>query len=390
MRPVRFGLVGVSGIGGYHRQIMHEWKDIDLVAVAERYPEREAVAPNVAQVRDEWKLPVYHDIWEMLDAVDVEAVTLAVPHHWHAEYTLGALDRGLHVLCEKPVTVVIQDGFRVRDRVAETGLHVAVDFQYTSYPHSLKLKEMICSGEIGDITAVVGVVEWLRTDEYYRRGDWTGKRIAEGRPCWDGVLENQAVHLVNSALQFATTAPTFAAPTRITGECYAVHPEIEVEDLAAVRAELDSGATLAFYATTCADADRRTSLDIIGTRGTATWDTDKAVVKRDGRDDVVLEEAADRDAIHKNLCACIRGEATKLYAPAAEAIKATMLINGTYSSSGKIKRLSWEDINPVHEVMDRAADERKLFSEMAGVAWAEAGQAVDMTKYERFEGLADG
>ena len=387
MEPVRFALVGVSGIGGYHRQIMHEWEGIELVAVAERYPDREAVAPHVAQVRDEWQLPVYEGIWEMLDREDVEAAVIATPHHWHAEYTLGCLHRGLHVLCEKPVTVVIQDGRRVRDRAAETGRHVAVDFQFTSYPHSLKLKEIICSGDLGDITEVVGVMEWLRTDDYYRRGDWTGKRQADGRPCWDGVMENQGVHLINSALQFATTAPTFAAPTAITGECYVVHPEIEAEDLVCLRAELDSGATLRFYATTCADSDRRTTLEISGTRGKASWDASRAIVQRHGRDALVLDEPADRDAIHKNLCACIRGEETKLYAPAAEAIKATMLINGTYSSSGRIKRIGWEDITPVHEMMDRAAAEGKLLSEMSGVVWAEGGREVDMTRYDRFEGL---
>ncbi len=272
----------------------------------------------------------------------------------------------------------------------ETGLQVAVDFQYTSYPHSLKLKEVICSGELGEITQVVGVMEWLRTDEYYRRGDWTGRRYADGRPCWDGVMQNQAVHLINSFLQFGTTAPTLAVPTRITGECYAVHEGIEVEDLVCLRADLDGGATLRFYGTTCADADRRTSLEITGTRGKASWDISKAVVSRDGCDDMVLQEPADRNAIHRNLCACIRGEERKLYAPAAEAIKATMLTNGAYSSSGRIKRISWEDIRPVHEIVDRAADEGRLFSEMSGVAWARAGEDLDMTRYSRFDGLPEG
>ena len=53
------------------------------------------------------------------------------------------------------------------------------------------------------------------------------------------------------------------------------------------RADLGE-ATLHFYATTCAEADVRTTLDIVGTKGRASWDSDKAVVKIDGKDEIVF------------------------------------------------------------------------------------------------------
>jgi len=388
VEPVRAAVVGVSGIGRYHRTIMHELEEIELVAAAEKYPEREKVAENVAEVK-EWGLPLYGDIVEMLDDVgdDLDYVTLAVPHHWHAPYTIECLNRDLHVLCEKPVTVLAQDGWDVVRLAEQKGRHVAVDFQYTAFPHSHMLKEFIADGGLGELTDVIGVMQWKRTDEYYSRGHWTGRREADGLPVWDGVMMNQAVHLMNTALQMGSRVEDHAWPRAVQAELYQAHPNIEVEDLAAVRADLGE-ATLHFYCTTNCTEPHRTDLDIYGTKGRASWDTTRAVVHLDGRDEpIIFEEPTDRDAIHTNLVACIRGDESKLYAPASEAVKATLLIDGAYASAGQIRKVPWTDMAGINWLIDYAAEQRKLFSELLG--WPYSTDAVEITEDFRFEGLAD-
>lgn len=388
MQPLKAACVGVSGIGGYHRSIMHSLEDVELVAVAEKYPEKEKVAEAVAQVK-EWGVPVYTDIIEMLDAVgdELDYVTLAVPHHWHAPYTLECLRRGLHVLVEKPVTVIAQDAWEVIRLADEKGLFVAVDFQYTSYPHSHQLKQFIAEGGLGELTEVVGVMQWKRTDEYYARGHWTGKRYADGLPVWDGVMMNQAVHLMNTALQMGSRVEDHAFPRAVQAELYQAHPNIEVEDLAALRADLGE-ATLHFYCTTNCDRDYRTDLDIFGTKGRASWDTSKAVVQLDGQEEpIVFEAPSDRDEIHKNLIACIRGEAKELHAPASEAVKATLLIDAAYASAGRIQKVPWSDMVGIHHYVDYAAAQRKLFSELGG--WGYATEQVEVDEHFRFDGLED-
>ncbi len=386
MTPVKTALVGISGIGGYHRELLHTLDTVELVAACDRWPEREPVAQAAAKL-EEWQVPLYQDLWKMLDEVEVEMALIATPHPFHAPYTLGCLERGLHVLCEKPVTVLAADGLQVARTAAQGKRQVAVDFQFTSYNHSQRLKEMICGGELGELREVVGVMEWFRADSYYERSDWSGKRYYDGLPCWDGVLMNQAVHLINSALQMGTAEAGFAAPERLQAEVYRVH-NIECEDLAAIRADLGE-ATLHLYATTCCDADYRTSLEIVGTKGRASWDTERAVVHIDGRDELVLEEPNDRDAIHKNLVASIRGQEKRLYAPAAEALKATLTINGAYLSAGSIPRRTREDIAGLRELMDAAAEERKLLAEMPGVTWGQVGEVVEQSDFATFTGLAD-
>ena len=387
MEPVRGAVVGVSGIGGYHRKIMHELADVDLVAAAERYQDREAPAAAIAEVKD-WGVPVYNDISAMLDDVaDLDYVTLAVPHHWHAPYTLQCLNRGINVLSEKPVTVLAQDGFEVARLAKEKGLLVAVDFQYTGFKHSHRLKELIAGGELGELTEVVGVMEWKRTNDYYDRGHWTGKRYADGLAVWDGVMMNQAVHLINTALQMGSRIEDHATPRSVQAECYQAHPNIEVEDLVALRADLGE-ANLHFYCTTNCDDHYRTSLTIHGTKGWASWDTGKAEVFLEGREEpIVFDDPADRDAIHRNLIACIRGEESRLYAPADESVKATLLINAAYASAGEIRKVPWIEMAGIHHMVDFAAAQRKLFSELP--SWDFASQAVDLDESFRFEGLGD-
>ncbi len=385
MDPVRTALVGISGIGGYHRGIIHDADYMDFVGACDVWYDRPRVA-EAAEALKEQGVPLFGGIAEMLHEVDAEAVVIATPHPFHAPYTDFCLDRDLHVLVEKPVTILAADGMKIVHKAQTRNLHVAVDFQYAGYNHSLALKDLICNGDLGELLEIVGVMEWKRTDEYYQRADWAGKRTYDDLPCWDGVLMNQAVHLLNSSLQMGTRERARAIPERLQAEMYRVH-DIECEDTACIRADLGE-ATLHFYATTCCDADHRTTLDIIGTKGRASWDTSKAVVQIEGKDEIVFDMPTDRNAIHANLANCIRGVEKELLAPASESVKPTLTINAAYLSSGSIPRVSWDEIGDIRSLMDQAAEERKLLSEM-GVAWGRTGEVIEQTDFTTFTGLAD-
>jgi len=382
VKPVRTALVGVGGIGGYHRKVIHGIEGYEFVAAADRYPEVQA--SHVEELKS-WGVPFYSDLWEMVEAQKPEAITIAVPHHYHAEYTIGCLQRGIHVMCEKPVTVRIQDALQELELVRDKGLWLGVDFQYTSFPHSAALKQFIMDGKLGELQSVVGVMTWKRTDEYYTRADWVGKRFVEDRACFDGVLMNQAVHLVNSALQLGTRDAGHATVRDMQAELYTVHDNIDTEDLACLRGSLGE-AELTFYATTCAlELPEVTSLQITGSKGVADWDSSKAVVRLNSGEEVLFDQPTDRDEVHKNFIACIRGEADRLHAPVEEALKATLAINGAYTSAGRIQRIGWEAMVDITEFVNRAAAERKLFSEM-GAPWAYEGHKIDMETYDSYDG----
>jgi predicted dehydrogenase len=382
VEPVRIALVGIGGIGGHHRKLILANDRYRLVGVAERFQERHAGAVadlNARGVRVHWH------IWDMLEDVrDAEAIVLAVPHHFHAEYMLGCLERGLHVLVEKPVTVLVQDAYQAVALKEEKGLWAGVDFQYTGFLHSQALKRFIMDGGLGELRSVVGVMAWKRLDEYYRRVHWAGKRYVEGKACFDGVLANQAIHTINSALQMGTRDDDHATVQEIQAETYTVHDGIEMEDLACFRANLGE-ATLLFYATTCNyDQPERTTLVITGTKGVAHWDDKRATVMLNGGEEIVFDQKAPREQMHNNFIDCIRGLDTRLHAPIERGLKATLALNGVYASAGQIKKIGWDAMSNIREMIDQAAAEGKLFSEM-GAPWAVEGQKLDMQGFERFD-----
>jgi predicted dehydrogenase len=353
----------------------------EIVAACERFQER---SPEAVQELKARGLRVYWHIWDMLDDhPEVEAVVVAVPHHFHAEYTLGCLERGLHVFCEKPVTVLIQDAYKELELAKAKGLWVGVDFQYTGLLHSLALKQFLMDGGLGELQTVVAIMAWKRLDEYYQRVHWAGKRYVEGKACFDGVLMNQAVHTVNSALQMGTRLDDHATVQEIQAETYTVHDGIEMEDLACLRAQLDE-ATLYLYATTCNfDQPERTTLEIIGSKGAVSWDTDRALVKLNTGEEITFNQQAEREQMHNNFIDCIRGLDTRLYAPLERGLKATLALNGVYSSAGPIKKIGWDSMPQIRELIDQASESRKLFSEM-GVPWAYEGRKVCMKDYTEF------
>lgn len=374
MKPVRFALVGVAGIGGYHWECMQRMPEIKLVAAAEKYPERDYVKPQVEKL-ERLGIPIYNDYREMLDKVKVEAISIATPHHWHAPIAIDAMYKGLHVFVEKPPATTIQDAVEMERTSQITGRLVGIDFQYTSLPSTLKLKKLLRDDRLGRIRNVVGVMEWMRKDSYYTRTDWSGKKFADGLPCWDGVMNNQGVHLINQCLLFASRSAGNAKPEAVTAELYRIHVPMETEDLAALRIESRSGAEVYFYVTTCCDKDYTPTIDVIGEKGKARWVGESLTVEIEGEDPITFDGQSDRDDMHRNFALAIR-DGRRIYAPLHEGIKTTYAISRAYESAGGIKKLEWDQVSNLKEIIDQAAEKKCLLSELDQVSWAQPGRRV--------------
>ncbi|MCD6351984.1 MAG: Gfo/Idh/MocA family oxidoreductase [Armatimonadetes bacterium] len=386
MKPIRTALVGISGMGGSHRRKLHEADEFELVCAMDAYLDRHQEA---AEETRQWGVALYDDYWDMLEAHgDVELVVIAAPHHWHAPYSLVALERGLHVFVEKPVTVTVQEATALLEAQQAADRLVGVHFQWTSYGSSQQLKKFLVDGGLGAIEQVIASMKWHRTDEYYLRNEWAGRRYVDGRPVWDGVLMNQAIHTLNSALEFATRKPEFATPERVQAELYRVH-DIETEDVACLRAQLDE-AVLTVYATTCCDQDYPTTFRIEGEKGYAEWQGKTARVVLNSGEELVFDAEPQGDDTHRNMAACLRGEEAELYAPAREAVKSTVTANACYLSAGRIDRVSWEELGDIAGLIDHAAQERLLFSELRDAPeWARTGEVVEVADMYSFDGLPD-
>ena len=165
----KIGIVGFGFIGGKgHVPAFLKRSDVEIVAIADICEKRRALAkeayPNVK---------LYSGYLDMLDGGDLEIVDIATPPCDHAEIALAALQRGYHVLCEKPLATTTAEARRMLE-AAEKNKRVL--FPCHNYKHAPVVKlvnDTIASGDLGEITSLTlqtfrnthakGVPEW-RTD----------------------------------------------------------------------------------------------------------------------------------------------------------------------------------------------------------------------------------
>jgi predicted dehydrogenase len=94
----------------------------------------------------------YSDYRELLEREDLDAVMVATPDHWHSTITLAALEKGLDVYCEKPVTHLFAEGQQVYRKVAEKEAVFQVGSQQRSEPVFRQAVELVRNGVIGKVS----------------------------------------------------------------------------------------------------------------------------------------------------------------------------------------------------------------------------------------------
>ena len=113
MNPVRVGVVGAGALGYHHVRLLRQLPEFRLSGFVELRPER------AAQVSAELDVPSYSDLDTLLD--DVDAVTIVVPTPRHFAVASKALERGKHVLIEKPITATVEEADELLSIAARTG-----------------------------------------------------------------------------------------------------------------------------------------------------------------------------------------------------------------------------------------------------------------------------
>jgi predicted dehydrogenase len=147
VRVATIGL-GIQGFGDTKAAL--KAADVELVSVADLYDGRltlakEAFGDGVAVTRD-YK--------EVLARPDVDAVIIATPDHWHMPIAVEALAAGKHVYCEKPMVQFWEEGHKVIDAQKKSGKVVQVGSQRASAVGSLKARDLLASGAIGELNMV--------------------------------------------------------------------------------------------------------------------------------------------------------------------------------------------------------------------------------------------
>ncbi len=140
-------VVGIGSIGRRHARLLNDRVDVDVELC-----EPEEVMIDLAY-QEVGRLPVHVSFEEAL-ACEPDFVVIATPHQLHCEQTVQALDRGIHVLCEKPMSDRLEDAATMMEAATRSEAILSIGFMLHFHPGILRLKELISNGTLGTVLQV--------------------------------------------------------------------------------------------------------------------------------------------------------------------------------------------------------------------------------------------
>lgn len=193
---------------------------------------------------------------EMVDVIDI-----CTPSGLHPEMAIKALEKGFHVISEKPMALKTIDAKRMIATAKKHNKKLFIVKQNRFNPPIIKLKEMIDKKRFGKLISGTVCVRWFRNYSYYK--DWHGTRKLDGT-----VLHNQASHHVDLLVWL------LGKPVSVFAYGSKTHGNIEVNDTIHAIIKFKNGAIGNIEATTCAfnrnpaiQNDMEGSITILGERG---------------------------------------------------------------------------------------------------------------------------
>ena len=290
---VRLGAIGAGWWAtSNHFPLFAERDDVELVGVCGKGDGLEAV-------REKFGFGfATEDATELLDA-DIDAVVISTPHDLHHPLAAQALDRGLHVLCEKPMTLHAAEAWDLAARAERAGTVFLVPYGWNYKPFTVAAKRMLESGAIGEIQyALCHMASPTRglfgTDPTHMLERWSSD-TAPDPTTWSspehggGYAHGQITH--SSALLFWLTELRAAS---VAGRVISAGAPVDLFDAGVIR--FDNGALGSLSgAATLADGDRyQVDIRLFGSEGVLMIDVERERVtlsRYDGRrEELVIAE----------------------------------------------------------------------------------------------------
>ena len=175
-KVLNWGLLSTAKINRALIKPLNASKRTRLLGVASR---SQASADAYAR---EWSIPRAYGSYEaMLADPEINVVYNSLPNHLHAEWTINALQSGKHVLCEKPLALTLDEVDSIIAVSKETGNIATEAFMYRHHAQTLKVKELVDEGIIGQVQLIRGAFTFMLT----RKGNYRFIKEYGGGSIWD-------------------------------------------------------------------------------------------------------------------------------------------------------------------------------------------------------------
>jgi predicted dehydrogenase len=184
-----FGLIGCGEIGRLRAAAIQRCSLGDLVAVSDiDHRAAETVATQCGSlVENDWRT--------MLRRNDIDAVIVSTPPSLHAEMSIEALNRGKHVLCEKPLARTPAECHRIVAAAEDNSRFLATGFNYRFYPSIEKARELLDAG-------LIGKLDHVRAYSGYSAAAHSHDWLHDAEMMGGGALRDNGIHLIDLTCYF--------------------------------------------------------------------------------------------------------------------------------------------------------------------------------------------
>ncbi|MEI7967457.1 MAG: Gfo/Idh/MocA family oxidoreductase [Betaproteobacteria bacterium] len=246
-------ILGCGRIAGRHAELLGtgQIRGAKLAAVCDVVPERATAFAN------RYGVPGYTSVESLLNAVDIDVVSVLSPSGLHAEHAVAVAKSGRHVVVEKPMALTLLDADRMIKAADDAGVRLFVVKQNRFNVPVIKAKQALAAGRFGQLVLGTVRVRWCRDQAYYDQDAWRGTWAQDG-----GVIANQASHHVDMLNWFM--GPVASVHARATTALV----DIETEDTAVATVRFRNGALGVIEATAATrPKDLEGSLSVLGSGG---------------------------------------------------------------------------------------------------------------------------
>ena len=283
---LKVGIVGCGNIFTMHATSANHLPNATIVGVCDIKKDRADTAAK------KYNCKAYYDYKELINKDNIDVVHICVPHYLHPIITKYALEQGVHVLCEKPMSIKFEDAVANVELAEKMGVKYGVIFQ-CRYNDSAKIvKENLDNGKLGKVISARSVLTWCKPDEYYSLSDWKGTWDKEG----GGVIIDQAIHSLDLANWFIND-PIESVQAQLSNRGHSI---MEVDDSAEGFIRYKNGATLGFWAMNNYGCDEPIEIRLFCENGKVVMDYDKAEITFNDGSVIKAETQIDPEVVYEN------------------------------------------------------------------------------------------
>jgi UDP-N-acetyl-2-amino-2-deoxyglucuronate dehydrogenase len=300
MKKLKIAIIGCGRIAYKHVEaITLNSSEVELTAVCD------LIEANANGKRDEYikaigenvDVKVYVDYKEMLEKADIDIVSISTESGYHPEIAIYCMNKGKHVIVEKPMALSTQDADRMIECARKNNVKLCVSHQNRFNEPIQKLRSAVEGDRFGKLVNGTARILWNRNMGYYTQAPWRGTWKLDG-----GTLMNQCIHNID-LLQWMMGGEI----DTVYAQCGTFLRDIEAEDFGAILIKFKNGAIGIIEGSACVyPKNLEETLSIFGEKGTVsigglavnsieTW---KFADNVDTEEELLTQQQGDPDSVY--------------------------------------------------------------------------------------------